>query len=214
MARRAAWIALAAAAGIGLAAALGAARAAGEERWRPEDASGETLDRFLFFATLEGLAEDAMPDEAVKAVLEKDAEGNHRNFVYGCPVCTPVAEGFRAFAMRRDFLFSRKMWDPLTGRPDPALGGEARPSPVARLAARLAGEDRKARGAALHEFVSRCTERRLARLRHTPEQVEGWRRIFEEGRKKGMSVLEASKGFDMKSCPSCDGTCGLGDAWK
>jgi hypothetical protein len=201
------WTAGAAAVGaLGLAAAMGAAAGEGAKARFPE--RDPSLDRFLFFATLEGLCEDSMPDDAVKAALEKDAKGRYRNFVYACPVCSPVVEAFRAYAMRWEFYFSRK-GDPLT----PWTGAD-NPSPVADIAARLAGADPGARGAALHDFVGRCVERRLERLRLTPEETARWRQWFAEARKKGMAALPRSEGFQHKSCPSCDGSCGDDDAWK
>jgi hypothetical protein len=194
-------VALAAAAGT--AAILGAGRAEGGGEACRRAAAGAadpvpapTLDRLLFFATFEGLCEDAIPDEAARAALERDAEGRYRNFVYACPVCEPVVEGFRAYLLRREIYHARK-GDPFLG------GGEDEVSKA--LAARLAGEDRAARGAALHDLVGRWTDRHLDRLRLTEEERARWAQTFAEGRKKGMGALPKSEGFGFKSCPSCDG---------
>lgn len=208
IADRAAW---AAAALVGVAflssgSAFGggdACRQAAAAAASPAAAPKPSFEQFLFFATLQGLCEDAIPEAAVEAALETDAKGNHVNFVYGCPVCLPVVEAFRAFALRPKFLLSRK-------GPGAYLGGGEDEASSA-LAARLAGEDRTARGAALHGLVERWTKRHLDRLRLTEEERAQWRQSFAEGRKKGMGFLPKSEGFGFKSCPSCDGA--ADDEW-
>ena len=152
------------------------------------------LDRSLFFATLEGLCEEAIPAEAVEAVLQKDEKGRYRHFVYACPVCSPVVEGFRAYGMRKEFYYSRK-GDPLTG-------------------------DRKTDGAAwvkdpataLHGFVGRCVDRHIRSRRLTEKEADLFRQEVTIGMKKGNSLLDQSEGFAHKSCPSCDG--GSGRPWE
>lgn len=151
------------------------------------------LNRVLFFATLEGLCEEGIPDEAVKAVLAQDEKGRYRHFVYACPVCSPVLEGFRAYAMRDKFYYSRK-GDPLIAREDDGKAFVADPAK------------------ALHDFVGRCVERHVRSRRLTEEEASLLRRLLEEGLKKGMSLLPSSDGFAHKSCPSCDG--GSGRPWE
>jgi hypothetical protein len=170
-----------------LAAAVLAMAFAGSPR-APEP----SLDRVLFFATLEGLCEESLPPAAVEAVLRKDAEGRYVHFVYACPVCMPVLEGFRAYAMREKFYYSRK-GDPLAGEEKDGTAFVKDPA------------------AALHDFVGRCVERHVRSRRLTDAEQADLRQMLEEGRKKGMSVLESSKGFAHKSCPSCDG--GTGTDW-
>jgi hypothetical protein len=197
--------ALAAAAIVAAAAGLAAA-GAGEDRPPRFPEGPPDLDRFLFFATLEGLREDRLPDAAVEKVLEKDGNGRYRNFVYACPICTPVVEGFRAWALRREISYARKG--------DAWLGDGRVADGAADLAARIAGDGARARGAALQEFVDRCVERRCERLRLTEEEIAWWRTRFADGRKKGMSVLRDSEGFAHESCPSCDGANGNAAPWK
>ena len=157
-----------------------------------------TFDRFLFFATFEGLCEDSIPEAAVKAALEQDAKGHYVNFVYGCPVCLPVIEGFRAYALRSQIQYSRK-------GPEFFLLGGGEDDSSKGFATRLAADDRADRGAALHGLVERWTQRHMDRLRLTDEERAQWRQSFAEGRKKGMGALPKSEGFGFKSCPSCDG---------
>ena len=186
-----------AAAVLSVLAAATAARGGGEAPGI--EPGGPALDRFLFFAVLEGACEDALPDEAAKAALAQDGKGRYRHFVYACPVCSPVVEALRAYAMRQDFYYSRK-GDPMVD--------DRNPSPVADLAGRLAGKEPKAQGAALKALVERWVKRRMERLRLTDLEKARWQQAMEEGRKKGMSGLPRSEGFEHRSCPSCDGASG------
>jgi hypothetical protein len=204
--------AAAAAKGGGSHAPPAPAAPAAEEGKPRYPAPAPDLGAFLFFATLEGLCEDALPDDAVEAVLERDAEGRYRNFVYACPVCSPVLEGFRAFAMRRKFYYARKGVDVSGG--DPLAPG---PCAVESIAARLRDPDPKARGAALRDLVQRNVERRIERLRLTEEEAGAWRIRFAEGMKKGMALLREPSiagPFAHKSCPSCDGATDNDEYWK
>ncbi len=183
----------------GVAAALGAGPAGAGGGGTRVEPDSPACNRFLFFAVFEGACEDALPDAAVKAALEMDEKGRYRHFVYACPVCSPVVEGLRAYAMRHEICFSRKG--------DPLLD-ESVPSPVADLAANLAGGDPAAKGAALKSLVERWVNRRMDRLRLTDAERAEWRHTMEVGRKKGMGLLPRSEGFEHKSCPSCDGAWG------
>ena len=160
-----------------------------------------TFDRFLFFATFEGLCEDSIPEAAVAAALEQDAKGHYVNFVYGCPVCLPVIEGFRAYALRSKIQCNRK-------GPEFFLLGGGEDDASKGFAARLVAGDRADRGAVLHGLVERWTQRHMDRLRLTDEERAQWRQSFAEGRKKGMGLLPSSESFAFKSCPSCDGAAG------
>ncbi len=74
---------------------------------RPQAPSEAQLNRFVFFAVLEGLFEDALPEDAVKLILRQD-KGEYVHFIKGCPICTPAVEAFRAYASRSTFYFERK----------------------------------------------------------------------------------------------------------
>lgn len=186
---------VATAASVVLGAAAALAGAGGEDPAEIEP-GGVEFGRFLFFATLEGVCEDGLSESAVKHILETDEKGNYRNFVYACPVCSPVVEGFRAYAMRDKIYYGRK-GDPLTGN-------AASPAGIA-ASARL--ETPGTRGAALSDLVKRYVDQRMDRLRLTEPERKAWRRAMELGRKKGMGRLQSSDGFAFKSCPSCDGSC-------
>jgi hypothetical protein len=155
------------------------------------------LDRFLFFAVLEGLCEEGLPDELVTEILEKDRAGDkYVHFVYACPICTPTVEAFRAFALRDKFQYSRK--------------GEAFFSectvPEEILKDLQDGSDERLRKG-LHALIERYVQRRMDVLRLTPEERSEWNGRLMAGRKKGMGYLQSFK-LDMKECPSCEGAVG------
>src|SRR5690349_12132114 len=176
-----------------LAAAVLALACVGDGGGKPAlPAPEEDLDGFLFLATFQELRAEGPPADALAKVLEQDAEGRYLHFVYACPVCSPVVEAFRAFAMRDRFYFGRK-GDPLV--PEAGDGKALLADPAA----------------ALHDLVERAVARRVAELRMTDAEAARLRVRLAEGRKKGMSILNASKGFAHKSCPSCDA--GAGEAW-
>lgn len=154
----------------------------------------------LFLAVLEGLYEDGVSNEAVDAITVIDAEhGYPANFVWACPVCMPAYRAFLTYRARPEFTW-------IKGSPDfgPGLTAE-------QLAGLTTGEF-SARQDALMELVGGWVERRMARLRLTPEENAAWRREMEERRKKGMEQLATYKrqGLGgsyarMSDCPLCDG---------
>lgn len=203
---RGSWKAAALAAVLAAGAAGAAARAGSDgEEIEP---GGYEFNRFLFFAVLQGACEDALPDAAVKAILEKDEKGHHRYFIYACPICHPVIEGLKAYGMRNEFYYGRK-GDPLAAN----LAGSTQ-SPLAGLAQRLAGGDDAVRGAAIHDLVERWLGRQIDRHRLSETERAAWRQAMAIGRKKGMERLPEAKGFPFKGCPSCDGATGKDDLWK
>jgi hypothetical protein len=151
------------------------------------------FDRFLFFAVLEGLMEDGVSDEAVRRILETDPKGAYVNFVYSCPVCHPVVEAFRVYGKRHDWYHGRK-GDPYLGK---ALPGD--------LAAALASPERSKVRGGLQKLVTRYVEGHLKRLRLTQEEASRRRAAIEDGRKKGMGMLQLLPVPEMKECPSCEG---------
>ena len=194
-----AWILATAVAVMGAAAIPGAPAARAGGGGSTVEPGGAPFCRFLFFATLEGACEDALSEDAVKVILEKDEKGHYRHFVYACPVCSPVVEGLRAYAMRQEFYYSRK-GDPMVD--------DSRPSAVVDMAGRLVNGEAAAKGAALKFLVERWVNRRMDRLRLTEAERAEWLQAMKIGRKKGMGSLPQSAGFEHKSCPSCDGASG------
>jgi hypothetical protein len=154
----------------------------------------------LFLAVLEGLYEDGVSNEAVDAITVRDSQhGYPANFVWSCPVCMPAYRAFMTYRARPHF-------DWIKGSQDfgPGLG-------AAQVAALTTGEF-AARQQALMTLVGRWVERRMTRLRLTPEENAAWKLEMEQRRKKGMALLADYKSgglggsyAEMKDCPLCDG---------
>lgn len=172
---------------------------------RPELAAASAqeatdFDYELFAAVLEGLYVDGVSNEAVDAITAKDPEhGYPANFVWGCPVCMPA---YRAFLTYR----ARPHFDWLKGSQDFGRGLDA-----ATQAALTTGE-LLARQQALMQLVGRWVERRMSRLRLTPDESAQWKQEMELRRKTGMSTLANYKSnglrgsyAQMEACPLCDG---------
>lgn len=193
------WLTTLAVLGAAAAAVAGgeACRQAAEAK--PPEPGSVTFNRFLFFAAFEGACEDGLSEEAVEAILEKDGEGRLRNFVHGCPVCHPVADGLRAYGMRARFCLDSK-GEPLAGPPSAAS---------VKAMERLASSDAHDRGAALKGLVEGWVKRRMDRLRLTEKERAAWNHSMEVGMKKGTGMLPSSEGFAHKACPSCDGASGV-----
>lgn len=154
----------------------------------------------LFAAVLEGLYVEGASNEVVDAITVKDPEhGYPANFVWACPVCMPA---YRAFLTYR----ARPHFDWIKGSQDFGAGLNA-----ATVASLTTGEF-AARQEALMQLVGRWVERRMSRLRLTPEESAAWKLEMEMRRKKGMAQLAEYKErglrgsyAQMKACPLCDG---------
>jgi hypothetical protein len=168
----------------------------------PQESARETTDfeYELFAAVLEGLYVDGVSNEAVDAITAKDPEhGYPANFVWACPVCMPAYRAFLTYRARPHFEW-------IKGPQDFGPGLDA-----ATVAELTTGEF-AARQQALMQLVGRWVERRMGRLRLTPEERAEWKLEMERRRKKGMAQLAdyQSCGLGgsyarMKACPLCDG---------
>jgi hypothetical protein len=155
-------------------------------------------DQFIFFAVLEGLFADAVPDEIVDKILEKNDQGGFANFVYACGICSPSIEGFRAYLARHQYSYARK---------GDMIGDPKLPEDLSKL---LRDGSAEARRAGIHKLINRYLQRRVDQLRMTEEERTAWAAELAERRKKGMEMLKTWK-LPWKECPSCEGAC---DAFK
>ncbi len=191
------------------AALLGASVACGVGAALParakEPVTAQRRARFLCMGVLEGLLEDNVPDDVVASVLEKADKDGYRNFVYGCPVCAPVIEAFRCYAMRVEpgGWYYQNKGDPYAANP----GGTVLP---ADLLAGLRAGKREERLAAMEGLVARYVQRRFEMQRFSAEERNAMQEAMKLGRKEGMGFLKSSDGREkdrtgMGTCPSCDG---------
>ena len=151
------------------------------------------LNRFLFFAALEGLVIDGVPDETVARILEMK-DNHHVNFVYACQICHPMIEALKAYAMREKFFYGRKLVDPLVGKP-------TLPAEISLL---LDHSDPVKRREGIGRLVNRCVERRFKEMRYTEAEATPIRLALANAKKKG-GVMSPAQRAEMKECPSCRG---------
>lgn len=161
---------------------------------------GDANAAMIFFAVLEGLYEDGIPNEAVEVWLRKDREtGHYENFVYACPICSPALDALLLYRSRPKFYAMK-------GHPD-TFGPGLTPTALARIT----GGDAATRSEEWGRRMQGWIERRLARLRLGPEERDAWRQTFEALRKVGNGLLDRYRAesrpghyASMKRCPSCD----------
>ncbi len=195
-------VALAVAAGARAGGAEGGAPGAAKPAPAASPPGGTALSRFLFFASLEGLFEDGVPEDLVKVILEKDARGGYVNFVYACPLCMPTLDAFRQYAARMEWEYSVK---------GDRYADDAKPSVLGEIAGLLGDKDVAVRRKGLGALVERYAKRRMDRLRLTVEERASWRQAMALGRKEGMRILESytrsspAETHGMERCPTCDG---------
>lgn len=159
------------------------------------------VEKFLFFAALEGLYVEGVSTADVREILreETDAGGkkSYVHFVYGCPVCMPVVNACRVYEGRPDF-YADKLKASTFGR---GLAPE--------LSAQLRSPEFKERLDAVHTLVDRFVRMRFASMRLGEDERALWQQALEEARKQGMAALTAAQREQgMKSCPSCDAATG------
>jgi hypothetical protein len=158
---------------------------------RTKAPEGRDLNRFIFFAVLEGLVAESVPDETVAKILEQK-DGRYVHFVYACGICTPTIEALRAYAMRGQFYHARK-GDPLAGKP-------ALPADLQGLLDHPEAEKRRE---GIEKLVNRFIERRFEELRYTEAERTPMRSALLQERKRAAGMLARQP--DLKDCPSCRG---------
>lgn len=169
---------------------------AGYEPWKPDG------ERFLFHAVLEGLYADGVSNEVVDALLELDADlGWPRFFIYGCPICMPAFNAFRAYRARPEFFGDKQGRDTFgAGLPE-------------HVRANLLTDDLPVRVLALQARVSVWVERRVNALRLDERERGMLEERLGARRKQGLNLLRdyrrdertAAVYAHMESCPFCDG---------
>ncbi|MEZ0266342.1 MAG: hypothetical protein ACAI43_16555 [Phycisphaerae bacterium] len=87
-------------------------------KWRTDPAC-----QLVFFAVLEGLYTDGVPDEAVNLIVPPDAggEGVKHSFVFRCPLCHAAYEAFVLYQNRTAFNGSGEKRSTMGGAFDPKV---------------------------------------------------------------------------------------------
>lgn len=163
----------------------------------PTDAD---FKRFVFFAVLEGLFEQGLPDTTVDRLLQRDAmSGQPFLFVYGCPICHPTYDALRLYRSRQPMLGDKRESRDFANKLEPAM------------LKRLNADDPAVRAEAFGELVEQFVATRIAASRFTPAELRAWQAKIEEGKKRGEDQLKQyqAQGINtyswMKSCSMCNG---------
>ena len=156
--------------------------------------------REIFYAVLEGLYEDGVSDEVVDRIL-KVTPGTTQpmHFVYGCPICDPALDAFRAYRARGEWHYKN------AGNTfGPGLNRETR--------AALGSEKFADRFQAVQRLIKRWVGARLDKLRLTKDERVQWNGKIEALAQKGNALLESMRTAgtagglgEMKACAICNG---------
>ena len=175
-------------------------------RGKPRTMDPGSMTQLVFFAVLEGLYEDGVSTDDVDRILAVDPKTKawrfEEHFVYGCPLCMPA---FDAMALYR----SRPVFH---GRKDSAdtFGPGLEPA----LKKKLESAQKSDQLEAIQTLVNRWVGRRLDSMRLTKDEREQWTAVIEEGRQKGMGLLQTAQAgnrneyLGWKGCAICDGSAG------
>lgn len=154
------------------------------------------FEKFVFFATLEGLYELSLPDDVVEGLLKIDpSTGRPEIFVYACPICHPVYNALNLYKDRPVFLGSKPRSRDFSKGED------------AYLLAGLSHPEKEKRALALRGLVEQLVARKFDKMRLTTAERQSWQGLFAAASKEGNNRLESypEQAAWMKECPSCTG---------
>jgi hypothetical protein len=174
-------------------------------RTKIPDWKTDPVCRMVFYAVLEGLYEDGVPDEVVDSIVPRQPkEGTNAlktSFVIECPLCHPVYEAFALYQKR------------------PAFNDDAKRNTFGKgideaLVKDLKSETPRVRLTALRVLVQRWVERRLTMMNLTDEQKKDWQKRIQERGQQGLGFLTTWIGTDPNykgwsgywGCAACGGS--------
>jgi hypothetical protein len=181
---------------------------------KPADWQADPVCHMVFFAVLEGLYRDGVPDEVVDSIVPRHPkEGQNpvkTSFVFQCPLCHPVYEAFALYQRRPAFSGEDKKRDTFGKGIDP------------ELVTALKSENAKTRLGALATLVHRWVEHRLTMMRLTDAEKQEWVKKLGERSNQGQKHLSDLLGTDPAykgwstywGCAACKGTTGACQAVK
>jgi hypothetical protein len=173
---------------------------------KPPDWQADPVCQMVFFAVVEGLYRDGVPQEVVdKIVPPHPKEGQNpvkTSFVFQCPLCHPVYEAFALYQRRSAFSGDDKKRDTFSKGIEP------------ELITALKSEDPRTRLGALVQLVHRWVEQRLTMMRLTDTEKQEWTKRLGERSNQGRLQLSdllskdpAYKGWSTYwGCAACKGT--------
>jgi hypothetical protein len=179
---------------------------------KPLDWQADPVCHMVFFAVLEGLYQDGVPDEVVDSIVPRHPKDGQNpvktSFVFECPLCHPVYEAFALYQRRPAFSGDEKRRTTFGKGIDP------------ELITALTSEQARTRLGALAKLVHRWVEYRLTMMRLSDTEKQEWvKKLGErsnEGRKHLSDLLgkdPAYKGWSIYwGCAACNGTTGACEA--
>ena len=147
---------------------------------RAADSPFSETHQFIFFAVLEGLYRDGLPDSTVDAIL---GESIVDNFVISCPICTPAYDAFHVFQGRPQLTDYKKKYNDFGG----LMGRLTKEERAA-----LQGEPEEKRKQ-VQALISRWIEARISNHNLSQEEEAALRKKLREFREKGSAALERFK---------------------
>ena len=149
--------------------------------------------QMIFFAVLEGLYSDGVPNEVVDLIIPKGRFDDH--FVYACPLCHPAYEAMRLYRQRNDFYGLKASRNTFGSG---IAHGDAFD--------KLHSPDRAVRLHAIQGLIQDWVARRLSSLNLSEVQRGHMIELMEEGRKHGAEMLQKKNdAWPLKGCAICDG---------
>jgi hypothetical protein len=173
------------------------------------DWHADPVCQVVFFATLEGLYRDGVPDEVVDAIVPRNLKACQNpmkaSFVVQCPLCQPVYEAFVLYQKR------------------PTFTGDAKRSTFGKcidpdLQKQLVSADPKTRLTALKVLVQKWVSLRLKSMKLTDAEKAEWATKLNERSGEGRGLLSKLIGTDPDykgwsiywGCAACNGTTAAG----
>ena len=141
-----------------------------------KDTRNEYTHRFIFYAVFEGLFEDGVEDDVLAAMKGRHF---HNNFIYACPICTPVYQALQVYEARPE----------LTGykAEKPKHFGKGLDEEIRKV---MLGKDPDARRAAIRELISIYIERRIRSQQLNADQEKQLRTELKALNDKGTEMLK------------------------
>ncbi len=140
--------------------------------------------RLVFYAVLEGCFEDGLTNADVDQILLREKPGaRYDHFIYACPICTPTIHALETYRQRPEPYSTKVPGDRTFG---PGLPPD--------LHAWLYSADVKLRLAAIHDLEEAWVKRRVESLRLTPEELAKTEKGLQDGREKGIRMMQSFVG--------------------
>jgi hypothetical protein len=151
-----------------------------------KDWKADPACRLVFFAVLQGLYEDGVPDEVVNNIVPPDKKGREKmrhSFVLDCPLCLPAFEAFCAYQARPRFLDEDRPAALGKGLPEDTIKGLMSKGVAARLKT-------------LRQPIRKWVEARLISMKLTETERQKWWQDITARVGQGSATLRSLRASD------------------